>query len=468
MVTRLTASGHGMFTGEERTTADEDGRMGNFSGIGKEKSFDTFLAALDASSADMQTLMLLRHGETALAAQWAPYRLEDRHLLFSVSKSFTSMAVGLAADAGLLSLDDKVVSHFEPPEKVSDNLAAMEIRHLLTMTTGHAEDTIERIFGDDGVRKFLALDVEHEPGTQFVYNTGATYVLSAIVQKVTGESLLDYLRPRLFEPLGATEATWEVVGGVVAGGFGLSLRTESVARFGQFCLQRGNWDGRQLVPAAWIDAATTKQVSTLSRDNVDWQQGYGYQFWQCRHGAYRGDGAFGQFCLVFPEYDAVLAITSAEDDMQQTLDVVWEYLLPALRGEDVPELDVPDRLEVQPPAGPPPRPGDGRTYEFAPNDGYLLTARLDPDATGIFTIDIHGIVHEVVCAAGAWREAQAPNGDRTAASAYGDGDTFVATIRFLATPYVYTLRCRPVGDQLVVDVRVNVSFGPTEYTLTSR
>lgn len=438
--------------------------MGNFSRLGGEKSLDTFLAALDASSPDIQTVMLLRHGEVALAAEWAPYRLGDRHLLFSVSKSFTSMAIGLAADAGLLSLEDKVLSHFEPPEKVSDNLAAMRIRDLLTMTTGHAEDTIGRI---RGVEDFLSLDVEHEPGTLFVYNTGATYVLSAIVQKVTGESLLDYLRPRLFEPLGASEATWEVVDGVVAGGFGLSLHTDSVARFGQLLLQRGNWEGRQLVPAAWVDAATSNQVPTLNRDRVDWQQGYGYQFWQCRHGVYRGDGAFGQFCLVFPEYDAVLAITSAADDMQKTLDVVWEYLLPALRGVAVPELDVLGGFDVRPPAGPPPSPGDGRAYSFAPNDGYLLTARLDPDATGTFTIDIHDVVHEVVCAAGDWQEFESANGDRAVTSAYGDGDTFVATIRFLATPYVYTLRCRTVGDQLVVDVRVNVSFGPNEYTLTS-
>ncbi|WP_163508486.1 serine hydrolase domain-containing protein [Fodinicola acaciae] len=450
--------------------------MADFATSGKEKSLDAFLAALDASGQEMHTLMLLRHGEVALAAEWSPYRLDDRQLLFSISKSFTSIAVGLAIDAGLLSLDDPVLAFFEPPEKVGDNLAAMRIWHLLTMTTGHDEDTIGRIHGDNAVRAFLALDVEHEPGSHFVYNTGATYVLSAILQKVTGESLLSYLWPRLLQPLQATEATWEVLDGIVAGGFGLSVRTETVARFGQLLLRRGQWRDQQLVPAEWIDAATAKQVPTLNREPGDWQQGYGFQFWRCRHGAYRGDGAFGQFCVVFPDHDAVLAITGGGENMQQTLDIVWQYLLPALQGDEVLSLQ---RLEIRPPAGPPPRPGDGRTYDFVENDAFLRSIRLDPDGSGTFTFAANGATNEVVFRAGGWREAVDPldwrpiEGDssdpanRLVTSAYGDGDSFVATMRPLSTPFVYTFVCRAAGDRMVVDVRVNVSFGPTEFTLTS-
>jgi len=271
-------------------------------------ALDSFVAALDAAEPEIQTVMLLRHGQVVLEEAWAPYRLDDRHLLFSVSKSFTSTGVGLAIDAGLLSLDDQVISFFdadELPETVSDNLAAMKVRHLLTMTTGHSKDTVDALSRDRRMVKiFLGLDVEHEPGTVFVYNSGATYMLSAILQRLTGERLLDYLRPRLFEPLGATEATWQVSReGITVGGWGLSINTESLAAFGQLLLQHGEWQGKQLVPAEWFEAATSKQVPNDTEENPDWKQGYGFQFWRGRHNTYRGDGAFGQFCLVFPDYD---------------------------------------------------------------------------------------------------------------------------------------------------------------------
>jgi CubicO group peptidase (beta-lactamase class C family) len=149
-------------------------------------ALDSFVAALDASDQEIQTLMLVRHGHVVLEEEWAPYRLADRHMLFSVSKSFTSMAIGLLVDAGQLSLDDQVISFFDTddlPDKISDNLAAMKVRHLLTMTTGHSEDTVERLTRDRRmVGIFLGLDVENEPGTLFVYNSGATYMLSAILQ----------------------------------------------------------------------------------------------------------------------------------------------------------------------------------------------------------------------------------------------------------------------------------------------
>ncbi|WP_350277143.1 serine hydrolase [Kribbella sp. HUAS MG21] len=444
----------------------------------------SFVAALDAGAPEIQTLMVLRHGQVVLEEAWAPYRLEDRHLLFSVSKSFTSTAIGLAIDEGLLSLEDPVVSFFgadELPETISDNLAAMKVRHLLTMTTGHSKDTVEALSRDRRMVKiFLGLDVEHEPGTVFVYNSGATYMLSAILQRLTGERLLDYLRPRLFEPLGATEATWQVSKeGITVGGWGLSVNTETLACFGQLLLQHGEWQGRQLVPVEWYEAATSKQVPNDNEENPDWKQGYGYQFWRGRHNTYRGDGAFGQFCVVIPEYDAVLIVTSATQDMQAILNTAWEYLLPALEGKEVPVLPRPERLELPPPSGPAPAGGDGRTYRFAADNMLgLVSARIDPDGTGTFSFrDLEdGSRHDLVCAAGDWREASAPGtvddaapevGERVVTNAYGDGDAFVATLRWLESPYVATLTCRVTGDTLTVDVALNVSFGPTDFTIVS-
>jgi CubicO group peptidase (beta-lactamase class C family) len=437
-------------------------------------ALDAFVGALDSSEQEIQTLMLVRHGHVVLEDEWSPYRLSDPHLLFSVSKSFTSMAVGLAVEAGLLSIDDKVVSFFddELPDKISDNLAAMRIRDLLTMTTGHHEDTIPRMLeGDRMARTFLSFDVEHEPGTHFAYNTGATYILSVILQRLTGEMLLDYLRPRLLEPLGATEATWEVTEeGVNTGGWGLSLNTRSLANFGQFLLQQGEWEGCQLVSAEWIAAATSKQVSNDNQPNIDWQQGYGYQFWRCQYGAYRGDGAFGQYCVVFPEHDATLIITSASPDMQETLNLTWKYLLPALQGSDTPVSTRPEKLEISAPTGSAPKAGNGRIYRFEANPATLAAVRLDPDGTGTFTFEAEGATQDVVCGPGPWRELRDELRDparRLVTSAYGDGEAFVATFRYLETPFVLTFNCRPDGENLIIDAGLNVGFGPSTFSLTS-
>src|SRR5262249_25298859 len=215
--------------------------------------------------------------------------------------------------------------------KPSTTLRAMRLTDLPRMPTGQQAEP-PRKPDEPWVKTFLAQPVPFKPGTHFLYNTSATYMLSAAVQKATGQTVLDYLTPRLFEPLGIKNPTWEVSPqGISTGGYGLSVRTEDIAKFGQLYLQKGKWDGKQLVPAAWVEAATTRQTSNGSSPASDWDQGYGYQFWRCRHGGYRGDGAFGQFCIVLPEQDAVIAITSGVRDMQAVMNLVWDKLLPALK-----------------------------------------------------------------------------------------------------------------------------------------
>jgi hypothetical protein len=182
------------------------------------------------------------------------------------------------------------------------------------------------------------LPIEYKPGTWFVYNTAATYMLSAIITRLTGESLLDYLRPRLLDPLGIENPRWETdPRGINLGGTGLHIKTEEIARFGQMYLQKGIWQGKRIVPEEWI-AEATKAISDNSntQTNPDWMVGYGYQFWRCRHNAYRGDGAFGQYCIVLPEQDAVLTMISGVQDMQIVLNKVWEHLLPAMQPEALP------------------------------------------------------------------------------------------------------------------------------------
>lgn len=319
-----------------------------------------FVEAADQRVNTMHSFMLVRHGHVVAEGWWKPEAAEKQHVLWSLSKSFTSTAVGLAVAEGKLSVDDLVLKFFpdEAPEKPADKLKLMRVRDLLTMSTGH---DVEAKFTTSApwVQTFLAHPVPHKPGAHFQYNTPATHMLSAIVRKVTGETVLDYLKPRLFEPLGIENPQWGASPqGNTIGGYGLYIRTEDIAKFGQLYLQKGKWNGKQLLPAAWVEQATAKQVSNGSDPSKDWDQGYGFQFWRCRFGAYRGDGKDGQFCLVLPEQDAVVAITANTGNMQGQLNVVWEKLLPAFQSaplaanpaEEAKLKQTLANLEVRPPA----------------------------------------------------------------------------------------------------------------------
>ncbi len=293
-------------------------------------------------SQDFHSFMLLRHGYVIAEGWWEPYTRNMPHMLFSLSKSFTSTAIGFAVQEGLLTVEDKVVSYFreECPEP-GEKLAAMRVKDLLSMSTGHVEDTtsymVERSDGD-WVRGFLEVPVDKEPGTYFLYNTGATYILSVILQKLTGMKLIDYLQPRLFKPLDIEGAVWDCCPkGYNTGGFGLRVKTEDIAKFGQFYLNKGKSGEEQLLSEEWVKEATAAHSDNSRNDDKDWGQGYGYQFWRCRHQAFRGDGAFGQYCVVMPEQDMVLAITGGMRDMQKPLEILWEKLLPEAGAHALPE-----------------------------------------------------------------------------------------------------------------------------------
>ena len=295
-----------------------------------------FFDAVQKSGLEFHSIMINRNGKKILEGWWNPFKKEYIHTLYSLSKSFTSTAIGMLQDEGKLKVEDKVVSFFPDklPGAVSDNLAAMRIYDLLTMHTGHDQDTMGRIRSsgeEDWVKAFLQFEVPRKPGTNFLYNTGATYMLSAIAQQVSGQNLMAYLTPRLFEPLEISNADWETdPDNINVGGYGLRIRTEDILNFGQLYLQKGQWKGKQLVSSEWIAAATKKQVDSQENDS-DWGQGYGYQFWRCKPGCYRGDGAYGQYCIVVPEKNAVIAITSETRDMGASMQLVWDHILPAMQ-----------------------------------------------------------------------------------------------------------------------------------------
>jgi len=293
-----------------------------------------FLEFIQKQTLRVHSYMIVKNGHVISEAWWKPFAPNLPHMLFSLSKSFTSIAVGFAVQERLVSVDDCVCQYF--PEHLAalegqydERFKRMKLRHLLTMSTGQAR---EAAFGENSIYNFIKTPLAHEPGSRFMYNTPATYMLSAVVQKVTGQRLSQYLTPRLFEPLGIEDPIWDrCTMGIDMGGIGLNLRTEDIAKFGQFLLQKGVWNGERLLDAAWIEAASAKQAdSSRFSTDPDWIQGYGYQFWRCRHNAFRGDGMFGQFCVIMPDQNAVVAITGSLD-MQKMLDGVWE-LLPALSG----------------------------------------------------------------------------------------------------------------------------------------
>lgn len=301
------------------------------------KAILNFIQALEKQQPnELHSFMLLRHGKIAAEGWWNPYNQDSPHMLYSLSKSFTSTAIGIAQSEKLLSIHDAVISFFpnDIPKNPSHNLKEMRIRDLLRMTTGHSAEVTDLMQKDSlsWVRGFLSQPVQYKPGTHFVYNSAATYMLSAIIQKVSGKSLHEYLGSRLFTPLAIENPSWEnSPQGISIGAWGLKIKTKDIAKFGQLYLQKGKWNGKQLIPAAWVQEASALQTSNGSDPNLDWEQGYGYQFWRCRHDAYRADGAFGQFCIVFPEQQAVLAITSGSKNMGGILNLVWEQLLPAFK-----------------------------------------------------------------------------------------------------------------------------------------
>lgn len=315
-----------------------------------------FLDAIRGSKHEFHSFMLMRHGKVVAEGWWTPYAPGLNHTMYSMSKSFTSTAVGFAVAEGKLRVEDKVISFFpeEAPAKPSDYLSALKVKDLLTMSVGNEkEPTQAMVQSENWVRTFLEQRITHPPGSVFMYNSGATYMLSAIVQRVTGQKVVDYLRPRLFDPLGIEGPTWESCPrGINVGGWGLSIRTEGLAKFGQLYLQEGVWHGRQILPSEWVREATTFKIqqpapANPSRPNAqnDWLQGYCYQFWRCTHQAYRGDGAFGQYTIVLPAQDAVIAITSESPNMQGQLDLVWEHLLPAMKAGPLPaDRQAQDRL----------------------------------------------------------------------------------------------------------------------------
>jgi CubicO group peptidase (beta-lactamase class C family) len=296
-----------------------------------------YLKALNDTGFVSHNIMLLRHGKVAFEVHYNPFRPDVPHNLFSCSKSIASTAAGFAVGEGVLSLDEKIVDIL--PEKLDGTphpfTAAMTVRHLLTMTTAFREfDPIS----DDWTRDFINRTPDHYPGTVFNYDSMGTHTLCEIVQKRAGTTLLDYLTPRMFEPLGiaANEVTWSVSKyGINQGGGGACMTPEAMAKFGQLYLNRGVWNGKQILPKGWAEEATDGHVSCVTRDG-SFKGRYGYKFWRVQQNGFACLGLAGQVIAMHPDKDIVFVGTA--NGMQTDFhyfhsEYMWNMLYP-----EIPEI----------------------------------------------------------------------------------------------------------------------------------
>ena len=291
-----------------------------------------FINTARSKNIELHSFIMLREGKVFAEGYYKPYTPTTLQTVYSLSKSFTSFAIGLAIDDGVLKLTDKVVSFFPELEYNHENgyMEQMTIKNLLSMSTGQES---ELAFNNYSAEAFLKNAPHEASGQVFRYNTSATYMLSVIL-KTKGIDLESFLYERLLKHLGIEGLRWQrCPQGICLGGYGFSLIPECIAKFGQLLLNKGMWEGKRLISEAYINEASSKIIRNSDDESQpnDWAQGYGYQFWQCRYNSFRGDGMYGQLCVVSPDKKAVFAATSYCNDIQGILNVYYETILKKFR-----------------------------------------------------------------------------------------------------------------------------------------
>ena len=290
--------------------------------------FAALLRELDASKdTEMHHFMALRHGKVICECNFAPYPKGMWHITHSMCKSITGMAIGMLIEEEKLKLDENIYDIFPDHINAFSKIfrPVITVENLLTMTSGVTFNESGIVSGNDWLGSFLNASVNGKPGTEFQYNSLNTYVLSAIVTKRTGETLTEYLTPRLFGPLGITKYYWETCPkGITKGGWGLFLCAEDMAKLGQLYLQRGKWNGQQLVSEYWIEISTARHLKTQNDT-----YGYGYQLWmEQRPGSFEYNGMLGQNVIIYPDMDMVLVTNAGNKEMFQDcimLNIIRKY-----------------------------------------------------------------------------------------------------------------------------------------------
>lgn len=444
-----------------------------------------FLDDVKAAGLELHSFMLARHGNVIAEGWWSPYRADRPHMMHSLTKSVAVSGVALALKEGRFKLDDKVISFFpdELPPQVSDNLAAMRVRDLLTMQTGHEKEisgSVWRQIKTSWVAEFLKVPVVYKPGTKFVYTSAASFMLSAIVTKVTGQTLRDYMEPRFFKPLGITGLTWDVgPGRINPGGNGLTWKTADSLKLAMLYAQKGQWNGQQILSPEWVEAASTLQAG--NQDDPD--DRYGYQWWIGPGKAYYALGLFTQMAIVFPEHDAVLAITAAIDGSKKLKPLIWKHFPTAFGELDRADNDNgyaalkgrTDNLSLLPVLGAPSSPIaaeiSGKTFTAAPNAEGITAMSLSFDGDHcIFKLTDARGEHQVDVGLGRWVEGRTSmTGNKlhhqyqpdsmvvVAGGQWTAPDTLEMTWQFAETAFRDTVTCRFAGNAMTFDRKVNIN-----------
>ena len=301
------------------------------------QALDDFLDAAKAAGIELHSVMVIKDGQLAASIHFAPHTAKTPHVCYSVSKPFTSVAAGFAVHEGLLRYDDRVIDVLrdEAPENPDPWLEQVTLHHLLCMGSGlnQKSDNMNHIFAPEGTQEnwakaTLAWGCDAAPGSVFRYNSHGSYLISCMVQKAVGMNIRDYLVPRLFAPLGIEPPRWDMSPqGVCCGGWGLYLPCEDIAKFGYCLLHGGKWNGAQVIPEEWLQLARQQHIRTDSVPrHREWSEGYGYHLWRSTNGRFRGDGSNGQFCIVSPRQNMVLAATADTQNLTGEHDLFDEYI----------------------------------------------------------------------------------------------------------------------------------------------
>lgn len=472
-------------------------------GISSEAIMKFLNAANKIQSTEFHSFMLLRHGKVVSETYWNPYQKDLKNRLYSCSKSFTATAIGFAVQEKKLKVSDQVISFFPDklPSQISENLKALTIQNLLTMSSGmEKEPDFIRESVNDWVQAYLAVPINNKPGSKFAYSSLATFMLSAIIQKVTGKTVAEYLKPRLFDPLEIKEFDWENnPQGINTGGWGLRVKTEDMAKFAQLFLQKGKWNGKQILSEEWVKEATSAHIlqnpnadEKLKSEN-DWVQGYGYQMWRNRFNSFRGDGAYGQFMLVLPEQDAVVIITAESNNLQEELNLVWEHLLPAFQPNAIPEnktayqklKDLENNISIEPlKSGIFPK--IDKAFSFADNkDKYQSVAFKSKGEKLEINLVVDGKTYPFEFTSGKWNHQETmriqPTSDMKSLTdsfklypakiansfRWNDQKTLELKTIYLETPHSHVVTIHFNDDSLIFELKNSADFGAKTTTLNA-
>lgn len=301
-------------------------------GVSSEAIAD-FFKSLDEDGHEVHGIMILRHDKVIAEHWWEPYSPEFKHAMYSSTKTFTAAAIGFAVQEGLIDIEKPFMDYFPElvPEKHAPELERLKVYHLLTMSAGHKSTRYDGS-GDDQIRSFMSAEYAHEPGTSFAYNITCSHMLSLLITKVTGETIYEYLRTRLFNPIGISEdIVWEMdLSGRNMGNGGMHSRTSDMAKFGIFIKNKGKWNGQQLLNAEWIEEMTRPHIyqhperSAEENANDDGSQGYGYQTWMGRNGSFRAIGASNQTIFIVPGSDVIVASHGAVSNENAFNELIYE------------------------------------------------------------------------------------------------------------------------------------------------